>query len=155
MMELIEACLQHTDVEHILALPDVAERTDLYFAQHDLFVAQLKQTSTMHDDVVVVDLRDEETIYAGNRFMVYALFPEARVSVHVIWGKQKQNTVFAVGKSILDRSSPVDIGEIMLGYGGGGHLAAGTCQVPHQDAERVLTEIITAVSTPRTAASPG
>lgn len=149
MMELIEACLKHTEVADILALPDVAERAELYHAQHDLFEEQLRRVSRVHGDVVVVDLRDEETIYAGNRFMVYALFPEARVSIHVIWGKLKQNTVFAVGKSIVDRTSPVNIGSVMLSYGGGGHLAAGTCQVPHQDAERVLDELIRAVGTPR------
>ena len=98
--------------------------------------------------MVVVDLRGEETIHAGNRFMVYALFPEARVSIHVLWGKQKRNTVFAVGKSIFDRTSPVDIGSVMLRYGGGGHLAAGTCQVSHADAERVLSEVLDAISPP-------
>jgi nanoRNase/pAp phosphatase (c-di-AMP/oligoRNAs hydrolase) len=81
--------------------------------------------------------------------MVYALFPQARVSVHIIWGRQKLNTVFACGKSILDRTSPVDIGEVMLRYGGGGHLAAGTCQVPHSDSGRVLREIVDALKTPR------
>jgi nanoRNase/pAp phosphatase (c-di-AMP/oligoRNAs hydrolase) len=150
MMQLIDACIDHQDVNAILALPDVAERAELYRAQSELFVAQLHRVSHLDGDVVVVDLRDEETIHAGNRFMVYALFPESRVSVHVIWGRQKLNTVFAVGKSILDRSSPVDIGSVMLSYGGGGHLAAGTCQVPHDVSERVLGEIVAAVKTPRT-----
>jgi nanoRNase/pAp phosphatase (c-di-AMP/oligoRNAs hydrolase) len=149
MMMLIDACLDHEEVDAILALPDVAERAELYRAHAERFADQLRRVSHLHGDVVVVDLRDEETIYAGNRFMVYALFPEARVSVHVIWGRQKQNTVFAVGKSIVDRTSPVDIGAVMLRYGGGGHLAAGTCQVPHEDAERVLHEIVEAVSAPR------
>jgi len=103
--------------------------------------------------VVVVDLRGEEVFHAGNRFVVYALFPAARVSVHVLWGKQKQNTVLAVGRSILDRSSPTDIGEVMLSYGGGGHAAAGTCQVPHAEAERVLAEVVAAVGAPRPAAA--
>ncbi|HEV7824653.1 MAG TPA: exopolyphosphatase [Mycobacteriales bacterium] len=152
MMQLIDACIRHPDVDDILALPDVAERAELYRAQHDLFVAQLRRVSHLEGDVVVVDLRDEETIHAGNRFMVYALFPEARVSVHVIWGRQKLNTVLAVGKSILDRTSPADIGSVMLRYGGGGHLAAGTCQVPHEDSERVLAEVVAAVGAPRTAA---
>jgi nanoRNase/pAp phosphatase (c-di-AMP/oligoRNAs hydrolase) len=150
MMQLIDACIDHQDVEEILALPDVAERSDLYRAQSVRFVDQLRRVSTLHGDVVVVDLRDEEIIYAGNRFMVYALFPAARVSVHVLWGKQKLNTVLAVGKSILDRSSPVDIGAIMLRYGGGGHVAAGTCQVPHPEAERVIAEVVAAVGAPRT-----
>jgi nanoRNase/pAp phosphatase (c-di-AMP/oligoRNAs hydrolase) len=151
MMQLIDACIDHQDVQEILALPDVAERADLYHDCAALFVEQLRRVSHVDGDVVVVDLRDEDTIHAGNRFMVYALYPEARVSVHVIWGRQKQNTVFACGKSILDRTSPVDIGAVMLTYGGGGHLAAGTCQVPHSDAERVLSEIVDALKTPREA----
>jgi nanoRNase/pAp phosphatase (c-di-AMP/oligoRNAs hydrolase) len=149
MMQLIDACIAHTDVEDILALPDVAERVDLYRAQADLFLGQLRRVSTQVGDVVVVDLRDEDVIHAGNRFMVYALFPTARVSIHVIWGRQKLNTVLAVGKSILDRTSPADIGQVMLGYGGGGHLAAGTCQVDHTVAERVLTEVVAAVGEPQ------
>jgi nanoRNase/pAp phosphatase (c-di-AMP/oligoRNAs hydrolase) len=150
MMQLIDACLEHQDVEEILALPDVAERADLYRAQSQLFVDQLRSVSRLVGDVVVVDLRDEEVIYAGNRFMVYALFPQARVSVHVLWGRQKLNTVLAVGKSILDRTSPTDVGSVMLRYGGGGHIAAGTCQVPHEESERVIVEVVEAVGAPRT-----
>jgi nanoRNase/pAp phosphatase (c-di-AMP/oligoRNAs hydrolase) len=149
MMMLIDACLDHKDVDAILALPDVTERAELFQGHRENFLQQLRRVSTVHGDVVVVDLRDEETIYAGNRFMVYALFPKTRVSVHIIWGRQKQNTVFAVGKSILDRTSPADIGAAMLRYGGGGHIAAGTCQVPHEQSERILQEIIEAVSAPK------
>jgi nanoRNase/pAp phosphatase (c-di-AMP/oligoRNAs hydrolase) len=149
MMQLIDACLEIQDVEEILRLPDVAERSDLFRAQYDLFVEQLKRVSHLDGDVVVVDLREEEVIHAGNRFMVYALFPESRVSVHVIWGRQKLNTVFACGKSILDRTSPVDVGEVMLRYGGGGHIAAGTCQVPHDESDRVEREIVDALKSPR------
>ncbi|WP_245923034.1 exopolyphosphatase [Paractinoplanes atraurantiacus] len=150
MMQLIDACIEHQDVNEILALPDVAERAELFQAQYDLFVEQLKRVSHLEGDVVVVDLREEEVIHAGNRFMVYALFPESRVSMHIIWGRQKLNTVFACGKSILDRTSPVDVGEVMLRYGGGGHVAAGTCQVPHEDSDRVQREIIDALRSPRT-----
>jgi len=149
MMLLIDACIDHQGFNAILALPDVAERADLYRACPVRFVQQLRRVSHVEGDVVVVDLRGEEIIEAGNRFMVYALFPEARVSIHVMWGRQKINTVLAVGKSILDRTSPADIGAVMLRYGGGGHIAAGTCQVPHEDAERVLTEIIDAVGRPK------
>lgn len=148
MMRLIEACMRHRTVGDILALPDVAERVRLYRDQSGLFVEQLLRVSRVERDVVVVDLRDEETIHAGNRFMIYALFPEARVSVHVLWGKQKQNTVLAAGKSIFDRTSPADIGAVMLRYGGGGHRAAGTCQVAHADTGRVLTEVLDAIASP-------
>lgn len=146
MMQLIDQVLEHESAADILRDPDVAERVTLYREQSELFVEQLQRVSTVRGDLVVVDLRDEETIHAGNRFMIYALYPQCRVSAHVIWGRQKQNTVLAVGKSIVDRSSPLDIGALMLSYGGGGHHAAGTCQVAHQDADRVLDEIARAVN---------
>ncbi|GAA3454023.1 exopolyphosphatase [Dactylosporangium matsuzakiense] len=149
MMKLIHACHQLEGVEEILAMRDVRERADLFHAHAEPFIDQLRRVSTIHDDVVVVDLRGEDTIYAGNRFMVYALNPQVRVSIHALWGKDRQNTVFAVGKSIVDRTSPVDIGSIMLQYGGGGHRAAGTCQVDNDTAERVLGELITALARPR------
>ena len=154
MMQLLDACIQHQSVDEILALPDVSERAELFREQQQLFVEQLRRVSHVEGDVVVVDLREEDIIFAGNRFMIYALYPEARVSIHVIWGKQKLNTVFAVGRSILDRTSPTDIGSVMLEYGGGGHLAAGTCQIPHEDSERVLAEIIARVGAPMSAALP-
>jgi len=149
MMLLIDEVLRGEDsIAQILAGADVVERVKLYEEQTELFVEQLRRVCTVHGDLVVVDLREEEIIHAGNRFMVYALFPQCRVSAHLIWGKQKQNMVIAVGKSILDRTSTVDIGGLMLGYGGGGHHAAGTCQVPVDQAERVLAEITAAVNEP-------
>jgi len=149
MMKLIHACHQMDSVEDILAMKDVRERSDLFHAHTEPFIDQLRRVSTVHGDVVVVDLRNEDIIYAGNRFMVYALYPETRVSIHALWGRDRQNTVFAAGKSIVDRTSPVDIGSIMLTYGGGGHRAAGTCQVDNDDAERVLPELIEALARPR------
>lgn len=148
MMQLIDACIRHESVSEILELPDVAERVRLYRDQNELFVAQLRRVARMERDVVVVDLREEEVIHAGNRFMIYAMFPQARVSVHVLWGRERQNTVLAVGRSIMDRTSPSDIGAVMLRYGGGGHAAAGTCQIPHAETARVLAEVIDAVDVP-------
>ncbi len=146
MMQLIDYCVAHP-VAEVLQLPDVAERVALYHEQSALFRAQLERCATVIGEVVIVDLRQEETIYAGNRFMIYALHPEASVSVHVLWGRQKQNTVLAVGRSILNRSNQVDIGAVMLGgYGGGGHRNAGTCQVAHGESERSLSEIVAALN---------
>ena len=128
MMELIDYCVEHT-IDQVLELPDVKERVALYFEQQKLFKEQLERVSTIHDRVVVVDLRNEETIYAGNRFMVYAMWPETELSVHVAWGFKKQNTAVMIGKSISNRSSDFNIGELCLTYGGGGHANAGTCQL--------------------------
>ena len=128
MMALIDYCADHS-IEQILQLPDVKERVDLYFELEEKFKDQIKRCATVHGKVVVLDLLNEETIYPGNRFMIYAMYPQCTVSMHIIWGLQKQNVSFAVGKSILDRSASVRIGELMLEYGGGGHDAAGTCQI--------------------------
>ncbi len=141
MMELIDYCRDHS-IEQILDLPDVKERSDLYFAKEDDFKEQLRRCTKVHKNLAEVDLRNEETIWPGNRFMVYALYPETNISMHVLWGLKQQNTVFAVGKSILDRGSKTNVGSLMLAYGGGGHQAAGTCQVPNEDAERVRQELI-------------
>ena len=141
MMDLIEYCRDHT-IDEILALPDVQERVDLYYAHGELARQQIRRCASVHGNLVVLDLRGEETIYATNRFMIYALFPECNISVHVMWGVQKQNTVMACGKSILDRSSRTNVGELMLAYGGGGHLAAGTCQVANDDAAVTIEQLI-------------
>lgn len=141
MMALIDACRTQT-IDEILAMPDVKERVDLYFGHQDKFKDQIHRCSTVYQNLVVLDLRGEETIWPGNRFMIYALYPQCNISVHVLWGKQKQNTVFAVGKSIFDRSSRTDIGELMLTFGGGGHVAAGTCQVDTEKAQETLDELI-------------
>jgi len=94
----------------------------------------------------VIDLRQEETIFAVNRFMVYALYPQTNISIHVMWGVQKQNTVCAVGKSITNRSSKVNIGAMMLANGGGGHENAGTCQVANERADAVLQELVARIN---------
>jgi nanoRNase/pAp phosphatase (c-di-AMP/oligoRNAs hydrolase) len=145
MMDLIKYCKNHT-ISEILHLPDVRERMELYFEHADLAKAQIKRCAKVYKNLVALDLRGEETIYATNRFMIYALFPQANISIHIMWGLQKQNTVFATGKSILDRGSKSNVGELMLAYGGGGHHAAGTCQIANDEAERVLQELIVKIN---------
>lgn len=141
MMELIDAC-RDLSIDEIMKLPDVAERVELYNRFKDEFVSQIKRCSTVYENIVLLDLTHEDVIYPGNRFMIYALYPQINISIHKIWGFQKQNTVFAVGKSIINRSSTANIGELMLNYEGGGHMAAGTCQVPHEIADAVLDDML-------------
>ena len=141
MMALIEACRQHS-IDQIMALPDVQERTTLYLEHADLCKEQIRRCAREHRNLVVLDLREEETIFAGNRFIIYALFPETNISIHVLWGLKNQNTVFATGKSILNRTSKTNIGTLMLEYGGGGHENAGTCQVANEMAEEVLGALV-------------
>lgn len=145
MMDLIDFGKDHS-IDQLLALPDVKERTDLYFEHEEKFKEQLKRCSTVHGNLVVLDLREEEIIYSGNRFVIYALFPQCNISIHILWGLKKQNTVFATGKSIFDRNSKTNVGELMLKYNGGGHNAAGTCQVPHEENEACLAELIKTIN---------
>lgn len=145
MMDLIKYCHNH-GIEDILALPDVKERVDIYFEHAAQAKEQLLRCTKVYGNLAVLDLRNEETIWATNRFMIYALFPQTNISIHLMWGVQKQNTVFATGKSILDRSSKTNVGELMLKYGGGGHQAAGTCQIDNEQAETILNELITQIN---------
>jgi len=141
MMELVEACRTMT-IEEIMELPNVKERVELYFTQQEIFKKQIQSCAEVYDKLAVVNLQNEDTIYAGNRFMIYALYPECNISIHIMWGRQKLNTVFAVGKSVLNRTCSINIGELMLRNEGGGHANAGTCQIDNDQAEEVKQELV-------------
>lgn len=141
MLDMIEYC-RSKSAEEIIAIPDVRERIEKYFADQDDFIKMLKDNAEVHGDAVVLDLRDQDPIHCGNRFMIYTLFSECNISIRVIWGFKKQNVVFTVGHSILNRTSKVDVGALMLSLGGGGHKAVGTCQVAEPDAPETLAKII-------------
>lgn len=140
MMALVDH-LAAKSIDEILELPDVKERSDIYFAHNDRFQAQLKHCTVVNGKVAVLDLRNEDVIHPGNRFALYVLFPDCHTSIHVMWGKQKQNVILAVGKSITNRTSKADIGTLLLKYGGGGHANAGTCQVAVDQVDAVLEEL--------------
>ena len=145
MMQLIDFCQTH-GIDEILNLPDVEERVTLYLDHQREAKAQIQRCATVYHNLVVLDLRNEETIYAVNRFVIYALYPQCNISIHVMWGVKQQNTVFAIGKSIIDRSSQTNVGELCLSYNGGGHANAGTCQVANEDAEAALRELIAEIT---------
>ena len=141
MMSLIDYCRRY-DIDQILEHPDVKERVDLYREHEGPAKEQIQRCTTVHGNLAVIDYREEDTIYVVNRFMVYALFPECNISMHILWGRGEQNTVFAVGKSIFNRTSNTNIGDLMLTYGGGGHRNAGTCQSDNMLADVVRDALI-------------
>ncbi|WP_434362577.1 exopolyphosphatase [Parasalinivibrio latis] len=146
MMELIDYC-KDMDISDILLLEDVQERVEI-FREHRLkFHDQLNRCSTIYGNLIVLDLRDEEVIWAGNRFEIYAMYPQCNISIHILWGLKQQNTVFATGKSIFNRTSNTNVGELMLEFGGGGHHAAGTCQVDNDKAKETLHKLIARINT--------
>lgn len=145
MMDLIDYCRNHR-IEEIMELPDVKERVEIYQEHAVKCKDQIQRCSTVHGNLIVLDLRNEEIIFAGNRFVIYAMYPDVNISIHILWGLKQQNTVFATGKSILNRSSKTNIGALMLEYGGGGHENAGTCQVDNGQAEQVLAQLISRIN---------
>jgi nanoRNase/pAp phosphatase (c-di-AMP/oligoRNAs hydrolase) len=141
MAELVQY-IGSQSIEETLAMPDVKERVDLYLESAPKAEEQIKRCAAVNGNIVVLDLREEAEIWPTNRFMVYALNPQAAVSLHVMWGKQKQNVVIAAGKSIFDRSSKANLGQLLLEFGGGGHAAAATCQVENERLDAALKEIV-------------
>ena len=141
MMALVDYC-RGNSIKQILALPDLKERVELYNSQREDFLEQTARCSGVYGNVVVLDYRKEETIFSGNRFLVYALFPECNVSIHLLRSRVPETTVLAMGKSILNRTNPVDIGSLCLQHGGGGHAAAGTCQIPAAEADALVPSIV-------------
>ncbi len=141
MEVLIDACRTQS-VEEILENPDVKERIEKYREQSALFVEMLKKVTRTDANVIISDLRGVDPIYTGNRFMVYSMFPEQNISLWIVDGRAKQNCPIACGHSILNRSSKTNVGALMLKYGGGGHPQVGTCQVPYDDADKVIAELV-------------
>lgn len=141
MEDMIDYCRKMT-ADEILKVEDVKERTKRYFEQDEQFKQMLLQNTRVERNVVILDLREQEEIFTGNRFLLYSLFPDQNVSLQVMWGFRRQNIVFTCGYSIIKRDSNVDIGALMLKYGGGGHKRVGTCQVDLEQADVVLKELV-------------
>jgi nanoRNase/pAp phosphatase (c-di-AMP/oligoRNAs hydrolase) len=142
LMKELAAAISSKTIEEIIAMPDVREREKVYFEQEKLFRDMLQKVCEADGNVIVADLRGVETIYAGNRFLMYTMFPEQNISVWTVDGRNKQNCVITVGYSTINRSATVDVGSLLLKYGGGGHSQVGTCQVPYEEADKIIAEII-------------
>ena len=145
MMELIDACLTKS-IEEIMQMEDVKERIDLYNSQQEKFKEQLKRIAKIDKKVIILDYRKEDIIYAGNRFLCYALYPEVEISITLVKGFKEMNTPIMIGKSIVNRASEFDIGQECLKYGGGGHKNAGTCQVDNDKADEILEKIVKTIN---------
>jgi oligoribonuclease NrnB/cAMP/cGMP phosphodiesterase (DHH superfamily) len=145
LMEQLTDLLRTKSLDEIMEDPDVKERADRYNEQNELHKKLLEEHSKVDGPVAITDLRGVSEIPPGNRHLVYALYPDTNVSIRLIDGFKKQNVAISVGYSILNRTAKVDVGSLMLKYGGGGHKAVGTCQVPYDDADKVIGEMVEAI----------
>ena len=141
MEDMIQFCRTMT-ADEILGLTDVQERTKRYYEQEPLYEQMIKENSRGDGNVLIIDLHNTDEILSGNRFKEYVLFPKQNISIRIIWGFRKQNMVFTVGHSIINRTSKTDVGSLLLKYGGGGHKMVGTCQVVTEKWEEVLKELV-------------
>lgn len=144
MSDLINHC-RNLLINEIIELPDIKERIDLYNEQTLLFKDMIAKHTKIDKNVIITDLRGVDIIYAGNRFMIYSLYPEQNISIWIVDGKQKQNVSIACGYSILNKTSTVDVGKLMLAHNGGGHKMVGTCQIPYEDSSKVIADIVDAI----------
>lgn len=145
MKDMMVYC-RHHPVDEILKIPDVEERLHLYSLHEEFFETQLRRSTTVYDNLVVFDLRKETEMFAGNRFMIYAIFPQCNISIQVIPEIEPGKCLLATGKSLLDRSSKTDVGHLMLKYGGGGHRQVGTCRIENDRVDEVLNELIAKIT---------
>ena len=141
MKELARACSEK-DIDEIMAMSDVKERLEVYREQDKLFRDMIAKYAKIEGNALILDLRGVDPINAGNRFLIYTLYPEQNISVWIVDGREKANAAITVGYSIINRSATVDVGSLMLSYGGGGHHQVGTCQVPYADADKIIAEVI-------------
>jgi nanoRNase/pAp phosphatase (c-di-AMP/oligoRNAs hydrolase) len=141
MKKLARACAEN-NIDEILEMDDVKERLEIYFSQAAMFQEMIKSHAKVEGNAVIVDLRNIDPIYAGNRFLIYTLYPEQNISVWVIDGRDKLNTAITVGYSILTRGATVNVGRLLYHYGGGGHHQVGTCQVDNDKADGIIREIL-------------
>jgi nanoRNase/pAp phosphatase (c-di-AMP/oligoRNAs hydrolase) len=141
MEMLIDACHSMT-IEEILAMPDVKERIDVYFEQNEKFIEMVKKYTHTEGNVIISDLRKVDPIYSGNRFLIYSLYPEQNVSVWIVSGKGGAGCSAAVGYSILNKTAKVNVGSLMLKYGGGGHKKVGTCQFTDENMDIEMPKMI-------------
>ena len=132
MERLIDACRTMT-TDEILALPDVQERIDVYFEQTQKFKEMVEAHTVVEGNLIISDLRGVDPIYSGNRFMIYSMYPEQNISAWIVSGRGGQGCSAAVGYSILNRTSNVNVGSLMLKYNGGGHKKVGTCQFSNEN----------------------
>lgn len=133
--------LKTKPVDEILALPEVKRLTDRLQSEDQAFREALRQHSRLEGNVVVTDLRGVD-VPAGNRFLIYTLFPEANVSARLTTDPGGGTCTVSVGYSLFNRTCKTNVGNLLAEYGGGGLVGVGAAQFPADQAEAKFREIV-------------
>lgn len=134
--------LKTKKIEEIMEIPEVEGRVRMILSEQERYRQALQETSYIDDNIVVTDFRRFDTTPAGNRFLIYTLFPQANISARMFHGKDQGFVVVAVGHSIFNRTSKTHVGNLLAEYGGGGLRGAGTAQLPTDTADETISKII-------------
>jgi oligoribonuclease NrnB/cAMP/cGMP phosphodiesterase (DHH superfamily) len=146
LMQNLPELLRTKTAEEILALPDYQERIEIYHEETSQFKDLLARHSRIEGDAILIDFQGVNEIPAGNRFLEYVLYPDQNISIRVVDGKNNEFAMISVGHSIINRSSSVDVGSLVLKYGGGGHKQVGTCQVRYDEVDRIVGEMLQVIN---------
>ena len=148
LMKRLPELLRTKTVEEILNLSDFQERVKLYHEENKKYEQLIMKSARTEGDAIVIDLRECEAIPVGNRFLEYVLYPEQNISIRIANGKNKAFAMISVGNSIINNTSRINVGSMTLKYGGGGHERVGTCQVPYEDVDTVVAEMLDVINAP-------
>ena len=140
-MLLVETFREGT-LDEVMALDEVRARAQRIAEEREAFVEAMRRHSRLEGNVIVTDLRDAGELPAGNRFLIYTLFPEANVSLRIAWGPNRDFVVATIGHSIFNRTCPVHIGGLLSRFGGGGHKGAGAAPLALEEADRLIAELV-------------
>jgi nanoRNase/pAp phosphatase (c-di-AMP/oligoRNAs hydrolase) len=145
-MKSLPDLLRSKSVDEILALPDFQERVEVYREENEKYRQLLNKIATTEGDAILIDMRGCQDVPVGNRFMEYTLFPEQNISIRIADGRNKEFAMISIGHSIINRSSSLDVGGLALKFGGGGHKKVGTCQVPYEDVDSVVKQMLQTIN---------
>jgi hypothetical protein len=130
-------------IEKVLADPAVKQRCRRAISQNSRFRDILLEHTTVTGPVAVTDLRSFNPTPAGNRFLVYSLFPETVVSVKIRCDdNNRQRIIISAGHSIFNRHCRVNLGQMFAGFEGGGHAGAGACSFHSDKLNTYLPQIM-------------
>lgn len=138
--------LRKYDLQRVLDDPEIKQRCGQVIELNEKYAVYLKKNTRLDKQVSITDFRKLENIPAGNRFLVYSLFPDSVVNLRIRYEKKnKAMTAVNIGHSIFNRRCNVNAGLLLADFGGGGHRGAASTRFESSNADTYLPLIIDAL----------
>jgi len=131
------------DIQELLDDPAVKRRCQDVIKQNEQYALHLKENTHLEKHVAITDFRHLKKPPAGNRFLVYSLFPESFVNVRIRYEENNKEIIAVnVGHSIFNPHCNVNAGLLLADFGGGGHRGAASTRFHVSKAEEFIPQII-------------